>query len=60
MINQDKQTFKLCCGGKKCPAVAIDGDNWSIKDDFGGSVLLTKAQIAELINHPITAEAIDG
>lgn len=60
MIKPEKQTFKLCCGGKKCPVVDIDGNNWSIKDDFGGSVKLTTAQISELINHPTTSKAINA
>ncbi len=41
--------FSLCCGNAKCPVVNVDGENWSIKDDFGGEVKLTEGQVKELL-----------
>lgn len=39
----------MCCGGKKCPVTTIEGDDWEIKDDFGGKVQLSEAQVREFI-----------
>jgi hypothetical protein len=53
-----KKMFSMCCGGKKCPVVTIEGEDWTIKDDFGGKVKLTKDQVKEFIEH--SQKEIDG
>ena len=52
--------IKLCCGGRKCPKLAIpvikddscasDNDYYIIKDEFGGTVKLTLEQLQYLKN----------
>jgi len=46
----DSIRFNLCCGNRKCPEVLI-GDSVIIKDDFGGSINITKPQLLELVDH---------
>lgn len=41
--------FSLCCGKAKCPTVSVKDQEWSISDDFGGQVKLTKEQVQEFI-----------
>lgn len=50
-MKTDRVKFMLCCGAKNCPTVTqVDHDRnkFTITDDFGGKVTLTKAELIEL------------
>ena len=55
-----EKKYSLCCGGKKCPVVTVNENEWTIADDFGGKVTLTKAQIEEFVKHPTTSDMLNG
>jgi len=43
--------FMLCCGSKNCPIVTQlenEPNKFSITDDYGGQITLTKAELIEL------------
>ena len=50
-MKTNRVKFMLCCGGKNCPKVVQFEDEpnkFSITDDYGGQVTLTKAELIEL------------
>ena len=47
-IKRDGSAVLLCCGKGRCPALAKSEDKeelYSLSDDFGGKVHLTKEQL---------------
>lgn len=38
------EVIMLCCGGKKCPTVSLEGDNVIITDDDNNQVTLSADQ----------------
>lgn len=47
-IKREGGTVLLCCGKGRCPALAKSKDKeelYSLADDFGGKVYLTKEQL---------------
>jgi len=48
-MKKTKETFSLCCGGRKCPLIEVEENTWHIKDDFGGAIKLTKEQVEEFL-----------
>ncbi len=55
-IKIDGSSVLLCCGKNRCPALSKNKDDktFSLTDDFGGKVKLTKEQlqsIQEALNH---------
>jgi len=48
-IRREGDSVLLCCGKGRCPAIKKEesqGDMYSLTDDFGGKVLLSKEQIS--------------
>ncbi len=45
----NKKSIKLCCGGRGCPELTIEGNKVKITDDYGKSVLMEISE-AKLIN----------
>jgi hypothetical protein len=41
----DVKKVVLCSGSKCCPEALINGDTITIKDDDGGTVVLTREQV---------------
>jgi hypothetical protein len=39
----------MLCGGKRrcCPSVSVEGNEITIQDDYGGKVILTRAEVRE-------------
>jgi len=44
-----KYQVSLCRGQNCCPQLIVEGDKYTITDDFGGRVVLDKSNIDELI-----------
>lgn len=42
----------LCCGGKGCPTLNVEGDSVNIKDDHGGEIKISIGE-AKLIKQAI-------
>jgi hypothetical protein len=43
-----KKSIQLCCGGKGCPTLTLEGNNVRITDDYGKSIKIEVDQ-AKLI-----------
>lgn len=45
-IKREGNSVLLCCGKGRCPALKkTENDMYSLKDDFGGEVKLSKEQL---------------
>jgi hypothetical protein len=47
-LKKDGESILLCCGKRRCPALKKSSSkkgHYDLKDDFGGSVSLTREQI---------------
>ncbi len=52
----EKGQVTLCCGGKRCPVVRVDGDRVRINDDDGNEITISKEH-ASLIHEAVQAVA---
>lgn len=48
MIKLSNNQFVLCCRGKKCPIVTVQGETVEIVDDYEQKVRMTKEQFMEI------------
>jgi len=39
-----KKSIQLCCGGKRCPVLSLEGNKVRITDDYGKSIVIEVAQ----------------
>ena len=39
-----KKSIQLCCGGKRCPVLSLEGNNIRITDDYGKSIVMEVGQ----------------
>ncbi len=51
-LSVEGNSATLCCGGKRCPVIHVDGDRVSIRDDDGNEIVITTEQ-AKLIPEAI-------
>ena len=39
-----KKSIQLCCGGKRCPILSLEGNKVRITDDHGKSIVMEVSQ----------------